>query len=336
MFRVQFWQKYPNRLILHFIWAHGTLNTRMTTPIVSKVNTLTGHRDCVYTLQPSTEPNLFFSAAGDGMVVSWNAESLAEGELIAKLPNSVYSLLHLQDKDLLVAGQNYEGIHLLDWRQQKELASLKLTSSFIFDMQVFGNDLWVATGEGSVIVVDLEKWVIRKKILATEKSARTIAINPQRGECAIGYSDFFIRVFALNDFRLIKEWQAHSNSIFTMRYLPSSHFLMSGSRDAKLKVWDTNSDYKQVEEIAAHLYAINHIVFSLDGNYFATASMDKSTKVWDTAQLKLLKVIDRARHTGHGTSVNKLLWMPFRNYLASASDDRSISIWDIEFGGVNG
>jgi WD40 repeat protein len=63
--------------------------------------------------------------------------------------------------------------------------------------------------------------------------------------------------------------------------------------------------------------------------------MDKSIKVWDTAQLKLLKVIDRARHTGHGTSVNKLLWMPFHNYLASASDDRSISIWDIEFGGVN-
>ena len=270
------------------------------------------------------------------MVVSWNAESLAEGELVAKLPNSVYSLLHLPNTDLLLAGQNYEGIHLLDWRKKKELASLKVTSSFIFDMQVFGNDLWVATGEGSVIVVDLEKWVIKKKILATEKSARTIAINPARGECAIGYSDFFIRVFALDDFRLIKEWQAHSNSIFTMQYLPNSHFLMSGSRDAKLKVWDANADFRQVEEIAAHLYAINHIAFSPDGNYFATASMDKSIKVWDTAQLKLLKVIDRARHTGHGTSVNKLLWMPFRNYLVSASDDRSISIWDIEFGGVNG
>jgi WD40 repeat protein len=308
----------------------------MTTPIVSKVNTLTGHRDCVYTLQQSIEPHLFFSGAGDGMVVSWNAESLAEGELVAKLPNSVYSLLHLPNTDLLLAGQNYEGIHLLDWRKKKELASLKVTSSSIFDMQVFGNDLWVATGEGSVIVVDLEKWVIKKKILATEKSARTISINLQRGECAIGYSDFFIRVFALDDFRLIREWQAHSNSIFTIRYLPNSRFLMSGSRDAKLKVWDTNSDYKQVEEIAAHLYAINHIVFSPDGNYFATASMDKSIKVWDTAQLKLLKVIDRARHTGHGTSVNKLLWMPFRNYLVSASDDRSISIWDIEFGGVNG
>ncbi|MCX8489486.1 MAG: hypothetical protein ORN54_00280, partial [Cyclobacteriaceae bacterium] len=92
MFKLQFWQKYLNRLILYFICAYGTLNAPMNTLQVSKVNTLTGHQDCVYTLQSSSEPHLFFSGAGDGMVVSWNIESLEEGELIAKLPNSVYSL----------------------------------------------------------------------------------------------------------------------------------------------------------------------------------------------------------------------------------------------------
>jgi WD40 repeat protein len=57
--------------------------------------------------------------------------------------------------------------------------------------------------------------------------------------------------------------------------------------------------------------------------------MDKSIKVWDLEELKLLKVIDKARHAGHGTSVNKLLWNT--NMLLSASDDRSISAWDMEF-----
>jgi WD40 repeat protein len=59
--------------------------------------------------------------------------------------------------------------------------------------------------------------------------------------------------------------------------------------------------------------------------------MDKSIKVWDTEELKLLKVIDRARHAGHGTSVNKLLWTGFNNQLVSASDDRTISLWQIIF-----
>jgi WD40 repeat protein len=303
----------------------------MTTPKVSKLHTLSGHRDCVYTLQSSSEASIFFSAAGDGMVVSWNAAHPEQGELVAKLPNSVYALHHLPASDHLVVGQNYEGVHLLDWRAKKELASLKITTSFIFDIQPYEKNLFVATGEGSIVIVDLESWSIKRKILATEKSARTMAIDAARGVMAVGYSDFFIRVFALDDFRLVREWQAHTNSVFALQFVPHSNFLISGSRDAKLKVWDAANGYGQVEEIAAHLYAINHIAFSPDGHYFATASMDKSIKLWNTQGLQLLKVIDKARHAGHGTSVNKLLWTSYQNQLISASDDKSISIWGIDF-----
>ena len=303
----------------------------MSATQVTKVQTLIGHRDCVYALVAGGESQTIFSAAGDGMVVSWNLEKPEEGELIAKLPNSVYSLYHDRKEDLLIVGQNYEGIHLLDWKNKKELASLKITSSFIFDIQQYENDLLIATGEGSLVVVDRDKWMIKKKILATEKSARAIAISTQLGVVAIGYSDFYIRVFELDDYRLIKEWKAHANSVFTLRYIPDTHFLISGSRDAKLKVWDASADYQQVEEIAAHLYAINHIAFSTNAKHFATASMDKSVKVWNTNEMKLLKVIDKARHIGHGSSVNKLLWTTHHNQLLSASDDRSISVWDVKF-----
>jgi len=303
----------------------------MTTLQVIKLHTLTGHKDCVYALQSGNEPNLIFSAAGDGMVVGWDLEKPDEGELIAKLPNSIYALCHLKKEDLLVVGQNYEGLHWLDWRNKKELASLKITSSFIFDIQSFENDLLIATGEGLLVIVDKEMWAIKKKLPATGKSARAIAINTIRGEVAVGYSDFFIRVFSLNDFKLIIEWKAHTNSVFALSYLPGGQYLMSGSRDAKLKIWDATTGYQQAEEIAAHLYAINHITFSPDGKHFATSSMDKSIKVWDTNEMKLLKVIDKARHAGHGTSVNKLLWTSYKDQLVSASDDRSVSVWDVRF-----
>ena len=78
------------------------------------------------------------------------------------------------------------------------------------------------------------------------------------------------------------------------------------------------------------MFAINDIAYRPDGAFLATASMDKSIKIWQADDLRLVKVVDRARHAGHATSINKLLWLPENNWLVSASDDRSISVWEIE------
>ena len=297
---------------------------------VNKLHTLTGHRDCVYTLEHATQPHLFFSAGVDGMLVLWDMKNPAEGELIAKLPNSIYAIHHLPKENLLVAGHNYDGIHLLDWQEKKEVASLQMTTAAIFDIQSFNNDLLIASGDGMLTIVDQDKWVIKKKLLTSERTVRCIAINPVAGEVAVGYSDNFIRVFDLDSYQLKKEWQAHTNSVFTLAFDLEYKMLLSGSRDARIKVWDSIS-YTLHEEIFAHLFAINHIEFSPDGKHFVTCSMDKSVKVWDTSVLQLLKVIDKARHAGHGTSVNKLLWSSFNNQLVSASDDRTLSIWHLIF-----
>ncbi|MFM7858067.1 MAG: WD40 repeat domain-containing protein [Flammeovirgaceae bacterium] len=294
---------------------------------VMKLYTLTGHRDCVYTLEPTQNSHFFFSAAGDGMVALWDLEQPTEGKLIAKLNNSIYAL-HVLPNNLLVVGHNYDGIHLLDWHQKKELASLRLTDSAIFDIKSVGNELWIAEGNGGVTVVDLLSFTIKTKIYVSEKSARVIAVSPSRQKVAIGYSDNYIRVFDASHYECNQEWQAHSNSVFALSFLPNGD-LLSGSRDARLKLWK-QGDWKLGNEVVAHLFAINHIALHPHLPFFATASMDKSIKIWSADTLQLLKVIDRARHAGHGTSVNKLWWSRHSQQLVSASDDRSISVWQIE------
>ena len=151
------------------------------------------------------------------------------------------------------------------------------------------------------------------------------------GHLAVGYSDNHIRIFALQDFELLHDIEAHKISVFTVQYSPDERYLVSGSRDAHLKVWDVAKAYAQHESVVAHMFAINHMSYSPDSKHFVTCSMDKSIKVWDAGTFQLLKVIDKARHAGHGTSVNKVLWTNFNNLLLSASDDRSISVWNINF-----
>jgi WD40 repeat protein len=298
---------------------------------VHKLHVFTGHQDCVYTLESANSESVFFSGGGDGMIVQWDLTQPNAGNLIARLPNSVYAIHHDKKSNLLIAGHNYDGIHVLDWQQKKEVASLKITSAAIFDIITAEDDLLVATGEGMITVIDRINLRIKTKLAPSEKNARTFAINTKSEEVAIGFSDNYIRIFSLSDYKLKHEFIAHTNSVFTLRYTPDKRYLISGSRDARLKAWDVQANYKQAGEVVAHLFAINHIAFSPSGEYFATASMDKSIKIWKANELKLLKVIDKARHAGHGTSVNKLLWTAHQNQLVSASDDRSISVWDLRF-----
>jgi len=296
---------------------------------VEKLHSFKGHNDCVYSLELASDPRFFFSAGGDGLVVKWDLQQPDMGELIAKVPNSIYALHFLNQQQALVAGQNYEGIHLLDWQNKKEITSLHLTKAAIFDIKSTANHLFVASGDGSITIVDLQTWSILSRVSESSKSARTIAINTSSSELAVGYSDYCIRVFDLNSFQKKYEWIAHQNSVFTLAYSRDSKTLLSGSRDARIKTWDIENGYELKGEVAAHLYAINHLAISPDGNYFATASMDKSVKIWKAEELQLLKVVDKARHAGHGTSVNKILWIN-NEQLVSAGDDRVISNWMVK------
>lgn len=300
-------------------------------PTIQKQHTFKGHNDCVYTLEKSDTGHQFFSGAGDGMVVLWDLTKPDEGELIAKLPNSIYALHFHPDSNLLVAGHNHSGIHLLNWREKTEVASLQITDSAIFEITSIDDLLLIGVGDGTLITVNLKTLRVIDRIRLSKKSVRAIAVNKKSREVAIGYSDNLIRVFSLDDLAIKYTVDAHVNSVFTLQYSPDEHYLLSGSRDARLKVWDVRGGYSAVNEIIAHMYAINHIAFSPDGRYFATGSMDKSIKVWEADSQKLLKVIDRSRYAGHGTSVNKLLWTGHGNQLISASDDRTISVWSIIF-----
>jgi len=297
---------------------------------VSKVTTLSGHRDCIYTLESSFKPELVLSAGGDGMIAEWNLADPKQGRLIAQVKSSVYSLRRFGQSKLIV-GENTEGIHVIDLEQKQEISSLKLGSVSYYDIQVWGKYALVASGDGSVVYVDLPANRIVRTIKESNARARSISINDRLNEFTVGYSDHHFRVFDLKTGEKKFTWKGHSNSIFCVKYNKEGDKLITAGRDATFRVWDVNSGYELEKEVVAHMYAINNLDYSPDGKHFVTCSMDKSIKVWDSQSYSLLKVIDKARHAGHGTSVNKVLWSDYKDLLVSGSDDRSLSVWDIAF-----
>ena len=296
---------------------------------VTKRFSFTGHRDAVYTLEPSKDPQTFYSGSGDGMVVRWNLDQPDEGHLVARMEQSVYALSAIAERNLLVVGHNFQGIHLIDTEENKEIGSLQLLGSAIFDIRHYADKLFVATGSGVVYIIDLERLQVIDQLNHSSKSARCIRINATLQEMAVGYSDHIIRIFDLESYQLKRQLEGHTNSVFTVAYHPSKPLFISAGRDAHIRTWNTENEYASDSSIAAHMYAINHLEFSPNGHHFVTCSMDKSIKVWDAHEFKLLKVIDKARYAGHGTSVNKLYWSDYNQQLISCSDDRTITVWDL-------
>ncbi|HEX8545393.1 MAG TPA: WD40 repeat domain-containing protein [Cytophagaceae bacterium] len=298
---------------------------------VLKTASLAGHRDCIYSLEKGKNDQVFFSSSGDGMVVEWDLNNPDNGTLLAKVANSVYAVHLLKEDNCLAIGQNFEGIHLISLDSKKEIASAKITTSYIFDIKSQGDFLYVATGDGYLIILDKKELTLVHKVKLSEKSLRAIAIDTSRQLAAFACSDNNFRIYSLEKNEIIYTVPAHENSIFTAVFSPDSKYLLTGGRDARLKVWDCEQGFILHEEIVAHTFALNHIQYAPDGKFFATCSMDKSIKIWDSNQFRLLKVIDKARHAGHATSVNRLLWLPWNDSLVSAGDDRMVSVWNLSF-----
>ncbi|GAB2768964.1 WD40 repeat protein [Hymenobacter luteus] len=301
-------------------------------PQVQKLAALTGHRDCVYALAGTAGQDTFYSAGADGLVAAWSVTTPEQdGELVAKVENSVYALRHLPDRNLLVLGHNFQGIQVIDLAEKKLAYATALPPAAIFDLAYSEarQRLYVALGDGTLAVLRAPDFKVETLVRLSGKSLRCLALHEERNELAVGGSDWQVRILDTNSLQVKYVIEGATNSVFTAGYSPDGRYLLTAGRDAHLRIWEVAAGYREHRTLVAHMFTINHLTFSPDGALLATCSMDKSIKLWDARSWELLRVVDRARHAGHGTSVNKLFWPGRQNRLVSCSDDRSLAVWQL-------
>jgi WD repeat-containing protein 61 len=301
-------------------------------PTATRIGTLAGHSDAVYALAGRPGADRVFSGSADGMVVAWNsAEPEADGELLARVENSVYALLELPARGLLLLGNNFQGVQAIDLRSKTLAHATALPPVAIFEL-VYSERrqrLYCALGDGTLAVLRGDDFRLENLLRISDKSLRCLALHEERGELAVGSSDWKTYVLDLDSLAVKTVLSEATNSVFSLAYSPDGQHLLAAGRDAHLRRYRATEGYPLADSVVAHMYAINHLAFSGDGRYLASCSLDKSIKLWDPASLALLRVLDRARTAGHGTSVNKLVWPGAQQRLVSCSDDRSLAVWEI-------
>lgn len=103
---------------------------------------------------------------------------------------------------------------------------------------------------------------------------------------AVANEEGFVRLYdteAQNTTKLIsKEWQAHSNAVFDLAWVPGEHRIVTASGDQTAKVWDVRAG-ELLGICKGHQCSLKSVAFSrFEKAVFCTGGRDGNIMVWDT------------------------------------------------------
>ncbi|MEY4928056.1 MAG: hypothetical protein RI894_2492 [Bacteroidota bacterium] len=294
---------------------------------VKLLATLTGHQSAIYAFLKT--PHGYFTGGGEGYIAAWQPFASPDAQLIAQVPEAVFCLCLAQN--YVLAGGIHGNLYVIDYAQKlilKNIAQHKKGLFAIFYHEKSQN-LVTTGGDGRLTFWDIKTWKPLETLLLSTKNVRCMAFQESNGLLAVGDSQsniFIIDFFTKIIIKIIQK--AHLPSVFTVSFSPCGNFLLSGGRDALLKIWAIADDFSLEKTINAHNYTLNDLQYSPNQAFFATASRDKTIRIWDSKTFELVKVLDLFRFGAHKNSVNRLIWENDR-VLLSVSDDRTVCVWEI-------
>ena len=86
---------------------------------VQKIAALTGHSGSVYALADAGS-GTFFSGGSDKILALWDISIPGEGQMVAKIPEIIYSIAPIPHLNKLLVGQATGGLHLVNLENKKE------------------------------------------------------------------------------------------------------------------------------------------------------------------------------------------------------------------------
>ncbi len=118
----------------------------------------------------------------------------------------------------------------------------------------------------------------------------------------------------------------HSAIVTSAAYSLDGKYVVSGSWDTSLKLWDVSSG-KEMRIFVGHSKPVDTVAFSSDGKYVLSGSQDNTIKLWDVSSGKEIKTF-----IGHSGIVSSVAFSPDGKYIASGSSHDTLKLWDVVSG----
>ncbi|MFX1365113.1 MAG: TIR domain-containing protein [Promethearchaeota archaeon] len=121
---------------------------------------------------------------------------------------------------------------------------------------------------------------------------------------------------------LLKEFKPHDYAIYSLSISPDRKYIITGSADKTVKVWELESG-NSFQILEGHELEVTSVNISSDGSRIVTGSEDKTVKLWKLETGNLLR-----NFTGHKGAIFGTLITPNDKYIISISEDKTAKIWN--------
>eukprot|EP00759_Apiculatamorpha_spiralis_P027557 PhF_6_TR30374/c0_g2_i4/m.44502 len=95
----------------------------------------------------------------------------------------------------------------------------------------------------------------------------------------------------------------HSERVTSVAFSPDNKYIVSGSEDGSVSVWDASSG-EEVRVMYGHLDGVSSVAFSPDNKYIVSGSQDSTVRMWDATSEEDLKRFEGQGEIVHDTVTN--------------------------------
>jgi WD40 repeat protein len=119
----------------------------------------------------------------------------------------------------------------------------------------------------------------------------SVAFSPDGNTIASGSVDDTLRLWSVNQTRLIRTMPGHPFPITQLRFSPNGTILFSGSTDGVIRVWQVSSGILQ-RSFEGHTGRITGMDISEDGKWLVSSAEDFTVRIWRLPNGAPVQVID--------------------------------------------
>ena len=124
----------------------------------------------------------------------------------------------------------------------------------------------------------------------------------------------------------LRSLEGHTDRVWAVAVSPDGRFIVSGSDDRTVKVWELESG-RLLRSLEGHTGRVRAVAVSPDGRFIVSGSDDRTVKVWELESGRLLRSLE-----GHTDWVRAVAVSPDGRFIVSGSDDHTVKVWEPESG----